>query len=58
MPVVKSPRFKNRTVGFDDIPFIGLMISTGITMLNGHLERVSVCPALTRLDASDIRLSR
>lgn len=58
MPVVESPRVKNRTVGCDDIPFIRLMITTGITMLDGHVERVSACPALTRLDASNIRLSR
>jgi hypothetical protein len=58
MPVVKSPRFKNLTVGCDDIPFIGLMITTGITMLDGHVERVSAYPAATRLDTSDIRLSR
>jgi hypothetical protein len=58
MRVVKGPHSKNRTVGCDDNSFIGVMITTGITMLDGHVERVSARPAVTRLDASDVRLSR
>ena len=58
MRVVKRARSQNRAVGCDNIPFIGVIIPTGITMLDGHVERVRAHAALARLDASDVRLSR